>query len=190
MPRPLTSTLKAKIRALHAAGASYRQIAAECDCSVGSVFRTVRATPSDAPVSPRPEPVQPTVIAITLNAQGALPELSGEAPVNPGVRRLFELVRAEGAADELDVLIVAFKLPAPRCRSYLNVTSAELLRARFDVDHGEGQTSSLAPERPAVPAALWRHGVARLVEAFRAQETERHAVRARLLASLPTEQEH
>jgi len=111
--------------------------------------------------------------------------LPHDIDVHPTVRVLYEDALAAKRASEVDILIVAFNLPFPRCRNYLNVLAGERLRGRFDLTEDESSLSS----RPTLPRAIWAAAYCRLQAAFKEQEQEQRAAVDRLIEALPPDVE-
>jgi hypothetical protein len=124
------------------------------------------------------EPPTRLLLHPLINPLRPLPD---DLDVHPTARALYDDALAADRASEIDILIVAFDLPLPRCRAYLNVLAAERLRNKFDLTDGE----SAASPRPTMPLAIWSAAYFRLQLAFEQQEEEHRTAVERLIAALP-----
>jgi hypothetical protein len=186
--------LVAAVHRLVADARSVRQVAHVLHVPRSTVTAVLRDHPGSLPVPVvEAERDLPARAVPPLPPQGRLllhPWLREPSPlppdldVHPTVASLYAdaLAADPVRASELDVLAVAFDLPVPRVRAYLNALAAERVRARFDLTEDDPPAASA---RLTLPRALWEAGLVRLRDAFDVQEHEMAAARDRLLAVLP-----
>ncbi len=190
MPKKLwTAAVIAEVQRLTSAGRSIRAIAKRLQVPRSTVSAILKLEALGLPDVPTP-PAAPT-------ASGAVPRLLLHPLINPlvplpegidvhpTIHHLYRDALAAARASELDVLTIAFNLPLPRFRGYLNPLAAERLRGKFTLaQDDEDDVPSLATSL-TLPYGLWATAYRRLEVAFRQQEEEMQAAINRLVTVLP-----
>jgi hypothetical protein len=172
---------------------SIREVARVVGLPRSSVASILRQHPVTAPVPVSRIPLVPTVPPVPPQRRVLLtPWLCEPVPLpvdldlHPTIHALYaDAYNADPIrASELDVLRIAFDLPVPQVRAYLNVLAAERVRASFDLVDDDLPAGDPAA-RSTLPRTLWTAALRRLQIAFDRQEETMGQVRDRLLAVLP-----